>query len=280
MLLPAALLLLSADAYVVLVRPSSPPTPRLSQPRLTLESSDAQPSRLDKDDHKQSEKTLSSYLDGSSDAWRSEYLRAAEGWQQAATARQEAATVKHAAEERRATQLVIAAEAERAAKAAAVDALALAMKHADESAASAQAEAQSEMDTALRAWAQTDQQCRDRMEAAETTMARALQAAQVEEEAAQVAWTAVQLRMRDSIVRAELAELRASREIQQAQESVAVALTDLDRLRDELVRVRNNAAAAVAKVENENHELLEALKVERAKAEKAKLVAQKALADI
>lgn len=305
--LTAALLLLSSDAYIVHVprvasvpraasapRVASAPAPRLPQPRLRVEAEqpsdvplpfrrfEQQQTQSDvcNDNEEQSEQTLSSYIDGRSEVWRREYMQAAAGWQQAAAVRQEAATAKHASEERRAALFVIAAEAERAAKAAAVDELALAMQRADEDAAAAQAEAQSEMEAALRMWAQTDQQCRDSMDTAETTMARALQAAQVEEEAAQVAWTAVQLRMRDSTVRAELAELRSSREIQQAQESVASALTDLDRLRDELVRVRNNAAAAVAQVQTENQELVAALKLEQAKALKAKNVAQKALADI
>ena len=55
---------------------------------------------------------------------------------------------------------------------------------------------------------------------------------------------------------------------------------DRSGLRDELVRVRNNAAAAVAQVQTENQELVAALKLEQAKALKAKNVAQKALADI
>ena len=124
--------------------------------------------------------SVSSYLSG---ADTEEYAQAVREWQSAAAARNAAANVRIATEDRMVRKLAAASQLVTEASTAFMRAV----ERAEKEAAEAQAEAQTEMESAAAAWQEAEDRAVSSLEASEAVMAKALQATKDKEEAAQVA---------------------------------------------------------------------------------------------
>ena len=143
-------------------RPQAPVSPNVAEPPVSPDA-------------------VNSYLSG---ADTEEYAQAVREWQSAAAARNAAANVRIATEDRMVRKLAASAQLVTEASTAFMRAVERAEKEATE----AQAEAQAEMDSAAAAWQEAEDRAVASLGASEALMAKALQATKDKEEAARVAW--------------------------------------------------------------------------------------------